>query len=249
MSVSESRGVDLPMLFGLVAAEAVGEMDGCGARVALRPHVEPLPAVADFGPGHAAVEEVAATYRERGAAPVEDPLHGGVGRSERFDVEGALNGRGLEESVYLEVDGGFAAHVEGIHEAGDADPLRAVECHVVEPVAPLPHAHPRKSQPRVEPPPDPEREDGIGAPLPVEVPVERLVDERQPIGCLPGGLHEVVGPLVPEENEDVLLAVDVDGLRLVAARGPEPRRAVDLRIAVDVGDGALHLPVGGIRLV
>ena len=114
VSMPETRGVDLFVLTLLVASEAIGEMDSHAAHIAEGPHIEPLPLVAYLCQWHTAVEEVVATDRKRGTAPVEGPLHGSIGRSERFDVEGPLNGPRLEESVPLEVDGGFATPVEGV---------------------------------------------------------------------------------------------------------------------------------------
>ena len=139
--------------------------------------------------------------------------------------------------------------MERIVETHDTHPLRTVERHVVETVAPLTHPQPRNRQPRVETSSYAERHYGIGAPLAVGIPVERLINQRQTIRGLPGGLHEIVGHLVPEEHENILLTKDIYGLSAVTARRSQTRCAVYLRIAVDIRYGALHLPIRRVLLV
>ena len=58
-SVPETRGIHLLVLFLPIAAETVGEVHGCRARIALRTHIEPLSAIA---------------YACKGAAGLEDDL-------------------------------------------------------------------------------------------------------------------------------------------------------------------------------
>ena len=245
----EPRRVDRLVPLLLVCAETVGEMHRHRTGVRAGIHVEVLSLVTDFGERERTFENVVAAHREARPALVERPLDTRVDAPRRGDVVSPLDGRALIVAREVERQVGFAAQTDRVVHAHHPQPFGAVERQVVKGVAALGHPHPGQRQPGIEPFARAQRYDDVGAPLAVGVPVERLVDQCQAIRGLPCGLVEVVGHLVPEQHEDILLLIHVHCLAVVAFRRPQSGRAPDLRIAVDVGGRLLHLPVRGIGLV
>lgn len=142
-------GIDGPLLFRLIAAEAINEADGEASVIEGVIHIQVLPLEADTCHRIAGLEQVVAKDREGGTAGGETPLGRQRQVEDAVDIEGALDRAGLIAAVHLERE--VFADLEGVVPTGYANPFAAIERDVEIVVATLAQTETGQVEPGVVP--------------------------------------------------------------------------------------------------